>query len=524
MSQGVEASLGVGDTGCRDPIMGIWMRNFEPNSYNRQTMDLQNNLHKIKTQEAKETVLRQESSKLLFRWMDQHQKSQVLAREVQSNTADFNKFRQESELNIQALQTKQTAKDLEIDELKIQLQQAFQEFELERSALTALLLTEREDTRVLTQEYHFKAEALDGLRRKHWQTIKDLEQRLSQACQERKQYMMQCEELQDAQGKLTLQLEDQCKDLEQRLSQALQERQQYKLQNEELQDAQGKLTLKFQEQCKDLEQRLSQALQERQQYKLQCEELQDAQGKLTAQLEDKCKADKEAKAKALQRQQKLADQLQVLQDQNSTLAQQLANLEDDKRAMNKVLQELKENLQLQEDQSRSVATQISAIKCEVAPPQLHKEVQGIWELRLEASKLRSELEATHQLIWSKESANAPVKKAPLPSSPPHPTSPHAPKVAPPALRVTHAPKMASRKKAADSSMDAPPRPPPPPGRPSTAGVRNTRMGSSLPHMLPQYVSMPGYPYGLVPQQHFGNSGSAYPPHTFARPPGLQFAH
>lgn len=51
--------------------------------------------------------------------------------------------------------------------------------------------------------------------------------------------------------------------------------------------------------------------------------------------------------------------------------------------MNKVLQELKENLQLQEDQSRSVATQISAIKCEVAPPQLHKVgVQFLLRLRL----------------------------------------------------------------------------------------------------------------------------------------------
>lgn len=45
-----------------------------------------------------------------------------------------------------------------------------QEFELERSALAALLLTEREDTRVLTREYHFKAETLRVFWCKHWQT------------------------------------------------------------------------------------------------------------------------------------------------------------------------------------------------------------------------------------------------------------------------------------------------------------------------------------------------------------------
>ncbi|KAL3162537.1 hypothetical protein ABBQ32_010191 [Trebouxia sp. C0010 RCD-2024] len=157
------------------------------------------------------------------------------------------------------------------------------EFELERSALAALLLTEREDTRVLTREYHFKAETLRVFWCKHWQTA-----------------------------------------------------------------------------------------QERKQYKLQCKELQDAQGKLTLRLADQCKADKEAQEKALQRQQQLAEQLQVLQNHNSTLAQQLASLEGDKLAMNKVLYELKENVRLQEDQSRSVATQTSAVKSEVSPPQLSK--------------------------------------------------------------------------------------------------------------------------------------------------------
>ncbi|KAL3141077.1 hypothetical protein ABBQ38_003433 [Trebouxia sp. C0009 RCD-2024] len=123
-------------------------------------------------------------------------------------------------------------------------------FELERSALTALLLTERGDSRVLARELHRKIETLHDFQCEHLETAQDLEQRLSQARLECKQYMLQCGELQDAQGKLTLQLGDQCKDLEQRLSQACQDRQQYKLQYEELQDAHGKLTLQFEGQCK----------------------------------------------------------------------------------------------------------------------------------------------------------------------------------------------------------------------------------------------------------------------------------
>ncbi|KAL3162540.1 hypothetical protein ABBQ32_010194 [Trebouxia sp. C0010 RCD-2024] len=374
--------------------------------------------------------------------MDQRQISQVLAMEVQSNTTDFHKFKQKSELEIQALKTKHTVKDSKIDELTEASKIAFKVFELERSALTALLLTERGDSRVLARELHRKVEALDGFWCKHWQTVKDLEQRLSQARQERKQYMLQCGELQDAQQKLTLQLEDQ---------------------------------------CKDLEQRLSQALQERQQYKLQCEELQDAHGNLTLQFENQCKADKEAQEKALQRQQErqdLAEQLQLLQGHNNTLAQQLASLQAEKLAMDKALeqQDHMKKVQLQEDQSSSLVQQLADVKLEVvkAACKRDKEVQDTWKLK--TSGQRSAFQAAEKALRGIQKSTAPGRnaKALAPSSPPNPTSPHAPKVAPhlaphPPPRRQGQATTAQLKWAFSGLSPSPPRsegpPPPPPPRP-----------------------------------------------------------
>ncbi|KAL3141076.1 hypothetical protein ABBQ38_003432 [Trebouxia sp. C0009 RCD-2024] len=552
-------------------------------------MDLQNNRHRIKSQKAKEKVLHQEVKKLLYRWMDQQQTSQALAREVQLNTAGFNNFKQESELNIQALKTKQTAKDLEIDVLKTQLHQAFQVFELERSALTALLLTERGDSRVLARE----------LRRK------DLEQRLSQALQEHQQYKLQNQELQDAQGKLAMQLQDQCEadkeaqakalqrqqeladqlqflqdqnstlaqrlasleDLEQRLSKALQERQQYKLQNEELQDAQGKLAMQLQDQCEadkeaqakalerqqeladqlqilqdqnsTLAQQLAslEARQEREQYKLQCEELRDAQGRLTLQLEDQCKADKEAQEKALQRhqeQQDLAEQLQLLQDHNNTLAQQLARLQADKLAMEKALeqQDHKKKLQLQEDQSSSLAQQLASLKLEVAEAacKREKEVQDTWKLK--TREQRSALEAAEKALIGIEKSSAPSRnaKALAPSSPPHPTSPHAPKIAPhlapPPPRRRQGQATTAQLNYAFSGSSAPPRsegpptpPPPCPEGPPPPLPPRPRGAFNPQHLHGSATVPPRFP-PMGSAGRMGFTPVALPPHMLLQQAGM----
>ncbi|KAL3141080.1 hypothetical protein ABBQ38_003436 [Trebouxia sp. C0009 RCD-2024] len=192
-------------------------------------------------------------------------------------------------------------------------------------------------------------------------------------------------------------------------------------------------------------------------------------------------ADTEAQEKALQRHQKqqdLAEQLQLLQDHNNTLAQQLAGLEADKLAMEKAMeqQDHKKKLQLQEDQSSSHAKQLASLKLEVAEAACKREmeVQDTWKLK--THEQRSALEAAEKALIVIETSTAPSRnaKALAPSSPPHPTSPHAPKVAPhlarpPPRRRQGQATTAQLNYAFSGSSAPPPRPegppPPPPPRP-----------------------------------------------------------